>query len=580
VACQTSQDDIQADHLNTGTSHSLSPETIDPPSFPDGSVDIIPSSQCSLPNQHTRHSIELVDAIFKLFSPDLERGFFEKQSRIHKGTPSSTIRNWYHKWEQDRDWRPYRADRAISHRTFTDEQEDKIVAELRTNFWERDSKLSSRTFTAVVSQFWIRHRTTALNSERFAGSSRFRRRFFQRNDLSLRTPTVRTSVPRRSQTLIDDFLEKLRVAEERYGPDRIINMDETSWKDVHMSGKTISKKGARSVRVTVQGNTKSCISAVCTVSMSGDKYPPLYILKGLQERVIDSLEPAVPRARVTLSRNGWMDETIMLKYLSWIKIALRDAAFALVLDSYPAHITPRVRDKAARMGIEMIPVPRGLTGEYQPLDRSCFGPLKKTSQRFWDDKARTNPELKWTHEQGANLLEESWSLLARETIQHGWRFTVDADSLSIPEPDMSGDLSESFDVDKAYREPESEETEPGSTGTWDNRFERVDRVRARASQNRTDPVIEVDASLHDLPAVHPEWDERAWTESSRRERTRARDEKELMRAQDRLQEKHDAEIHGKWVFPEPCGKRFDQCEPPIGPDGFLFLQWRYDRHGN
>jgi hypothetical protein len=578
VACQTSQEDVEAVHLNIGASHSLSPETIDPPSFPDGSLDVIPRSQCSHPNPRARNSIEQVEAIFELFSPHLERGFFEEQSRIHSGIPPSTIRNWYHKWERDRDWRPYKSDRAMAHRTFTDEQEHEIVDQLRTKFWERDSKLSSRTFTAVVSQFWVKHRKKTLNSQRFAGSSKFRRRFFQRNNLSLRTPTVRTSVSQRSQTRIDEFLEKLRVAEERYGPDRIINMDETSWKDVHMSGKTIARKGAQSVRVTVQGNTKSCISAVCTVSMSGQKWPPLYILKGSQDRVRDSLEPAVPRARVTLSHNGWMDEVIMLKYLSWLKLAMRDATFALVLDSYPAHITPRVRDKAARLEIEMVPVPRGLTGEYQPLDRSCFGPLKKTSQRFWDDRAWTNPGLKWTHEQGAQLLEESWSLLTRETIQHGWRFPVDADFPSIAGPDMS--RSESFDVDEAYREPGSEEAEPGSSGTWDNRFERTDRVRARASQNRRDPVLAVDASIHDLPTVHPDWDERAWIESSRQERTRARDEKELMLAQDRLQEKHDAEIHGKWVFPQPCAKRFDRPEPPIGPDGFLFHQWHYDRHGN
>jgi hypothetical protein len=56
---------------------------------------------------------------------------------------------------------------------------------------------------------------------------------------------------------------------------------------------------------------------------------------------------------------GWMDEPVMTKSLSCAKIAMGDVAFVLVLDSYPAHIIPHVRDKAARLEIKMIPVSRG-----------------------------------------------------------------------------------------------------------------------------------------------------------------------------------------------------------------------------
>jgi hypothetical protein len=273
-----------------------------------------------------------------------------------------------------------------------------------------------------------------------------------------------------------------------------------------------------------------------------------------------------------------MDEPVMMKYLSWATIAIGDIAFALVLDSYPAHITPRVRDKAVRLEIEMISMARGLTGEYQPLDRSRFGPVKKMSQRFWDEKVRKNPDLKWTHEHGAKSLEESWSLLSRETIQHGWRFTADTDSASIPETYRS--VNESSDSNEEYREAESDDTELGSMGTWDRRFERIDRMRARASQNRIDPVLEIHASLHDLPTVHPDWDEIAGIESCRHERIQAREEKKRMRTQDCLQEKQDVEMHRKWVCPEPCAGRCDSAEQPIDPDGFLCQQWHYDRQGN
>jgi hypothetical protein len=80
-----------------------------------------------------------------------------------------------------------------------------------------------------------------------------------------------------------------------------------------------------------------------------------------------------------------------------------------------------------------------------------------------------NPDLKWTHEHGAKLLEESWSLFSRETIQNGWRFTADTDSASIAETDRS--VNESSDSDEKYREAESEDTEPSSTGMSDRRFD-------------------------------------------------------------------------------------------------------------
>jgi hypothetical protein len=167
--------------------------------------------------------------------------------------------------------------------------------------------------------------------------------------------------------------------------------------------------------------------------------------------------------------------------------------------------------------------------------------------------------------------------LTRETIQYGWKFPTESDSLSIPEADKSA--NESSDPGEEYGEPESDETEPGSTSTWDHRFERIDRVQVRASQNRRESVLEVHASIHDFPIIHSDWDEIAWIESCKQERIRARKEKERMRAEDRLQEKHDAEVHRKWIFPRPCAKRCGSSEQPIGPDGFLFQQSHYDRQG-
>jgi hypothetical protein len=61
---------------------------------------------------------------------------------------------------------------------------------------------------------------------------------------------------------------------------------------------------------------------------------------------------------------------------------IHEVPIALVLDTFPGHITARVRARADALRVELIKVPRGMTGELQPLDRSCFGPLKMMSQQL------------------------------------------------------------------------------------------------------------------------------------------------------------------------------------------------------
>jgi hypothetical protein len=234
---------------------------------------------------------------------------------------------------------------------------------IRAKFWDKNLKLLARNFRAIVQDYWIKHFEGAINARKCSASPNFRIKFFKRHKFSLRTPSVKRTHPRYDPDIIATYLRNVQRAAERYGADKVLNMDETSWKDVQLAGKTVAPKGSTAV-VLMSGNVKASISVISTVSISGNKLSPLYILSGLTDRVRASLEPTVPRARVSISDNGWMDETIMLKYLSWANVASDNAAFALVMDSLTAHIKPRILHKAQALNIELIPVPAGLTGEY------------------------------------------------------------------------------------------------------------------------------------------------------------------------------------------------------------------------
>jgi hypothetical protein len=70
----------------------------------------------------------------------------------------------------------------------------------------------------------------------------------------------------------------------------------------------------------------------------------------------------------------------ILKYLSWPHVPINDDPCALAMDSFPGPVTEPVYTKGGILAIEIIPVAKGLTGEYQPSDLAGFGPRKRTSR--------------------------------------------------------------------------------------------------------------------------------------------------------------------------------------------------------
>jgi hypothetical protein len=166
----------------------------------------------------------------------------------------------------------------------------------------------------------------------------------------------------------------------RYGESRVVNMDETSWRDVQCRGHTIARRGQRQVGVTVKGNMKAAVSAICTMGKDGRKFPPLYVLRATSANARTEPSPA-PLADITVSENGWVTQTVMLWYLMWLTLPLGTGPLALVLSTFPGHLTGRIRRCAKELGVQMIEVSKGMTDLLQPLDRSCFGPLKRISEQ-------------------------------------------------------------------------------------------------------------------------------------------------------------------------------------------------------
>ncbi|MBS1736810.1 MAG: hypothetical protein JSS98_09455 [Bacteroidetes bacterium] len=83
------------------------------------------------------------------------------------------------------------------------------------------------------------------------------------------------------------------------------------------------------------------------------------------------------------TKDGWVNEQIMLVILENIHKHSKDKNSTLILDQYSSHITEKIKDESKKKNIHLIYVPVGQTGKFQPLDVGINGPLKSSAKRLW-----------------------------------------------------------------------------------------------------------------------------------------------------------------------------------------------------
>jgi hypothetical protein len=115
----------------------------------------------------------------------------------------------------------------------------------------------------------------------------------------MRTPTRKNKAYVEDPDEIQEYRDRISRAVGELGPGRVWNTDETGWKDIRLSGKAVARKGVESVPVVVHGNDKTQITAVCTISKSGRKLAPIYILRGTTKRRLADFADAIGPNRAT-----------------------------------------------------------------------------------------------------------------------------------------------------------------------------------------------------------------------------------------------------------------------------------------
>jgi hypothetical protein len=78
-----------------------------------------------------------------------------------------------------------------------------------------------------------------------------------------------------------------------------------------------------------------------------------------------------------------------------------------------------VKERAQELGIELVFIPAGLTGECQPFDRRIFGGLKAPTRAEFDRRIMSvDKELRLSASIG--ILLDAWRCVGDEEILEAW----------------------------------------------------------------------------------------------------------------------------------------------------------------
>ena len=255
--------------------------------------------------------------------------------------------------------------------------------------------------------------------DRFCASEKYIDKFMERYKISLQTPHL----SRRSKIDAEyeqTFLSRMHVLLDEYQPNRIYNADETSWRLVCLPEKVLSPIGSGEAKLSTNANVKACVTAVFVINAAGESFPIWVLEKGKTERCVRKYGD-ISDVVFCHTTNGWVKEEITIRLLEEIRNHAGDDAACLILDVYSAHRTESVLKRAKKLKIELIFIPAGGTGKYQPLDYRLLGEMKSRAKRLFMLLASKNCDRNITHHQSILLLKEAWKSISTENIRKSWR---------------------------------------------------------------------------------------------------------------------------------------------------------------
>lgn len=287
-------------------------------------------------------------------------------------------------------------------------------------------------------RLWAVRKARELNLPSFKASAGWLQQFKIKYRISSRRITSLTTRKKiiDEEDIVDNSISWVMEFNENtlpiYQPSQIINIDQSGFRYVHLTNRTLSFLGEKDTQVVIQNKnaTTHSYTIMPMLSMDGRLRKPLYIC--LQETTGNEFGPIVqgrlpnyPNVYVKCSKSGKMSSD---KMQEWAQFCLADAishSCCLITDSWGGQTDINIF-RVPNLEIEVKTLPNGSTSYIQPLDQLVFHPWKDFVKRFVEHALLEQIEIDL---QQRNVIIKLHSLIMnqfqspifRDMFIHAWR---------------------------------------------------------------------------------------------------------------------------------------------------------------
>ncbi|GAU89820.1 hypothetical protein RvY_02324 [Ramazzottius varieornatus] len=220
-------------------------------------------------------------------------------------------------------------------------------------------------------------------------------RWKKANGITYRIPT---KVGRKTKDTDDDIkametyeaqLEEIHL--QMVDPSTIWNMDQTSVALQNPYRKTLALKGSNDVPIIQPPGDRENMTVLLMVAADGTKHPAVIVFKGAKKTGVLSTNVMkkllIPENVIVKSnRKGWWTNDFDLVYLKEaFPVSDTQVTQILLRDQCKAHLSQESADLLEERCVHQVLIPKGKTGDKQPLDVGVNGPFKAIMRRNYHE---------------------------------------------------------------------------------------------------------------------------------------------------------------------------------------------------
>lgn len=291
---------------------------------------------------------------------------------------------------------------------------------------------------AVYVQEWAKRdlrnrKVKAWEANDHRPGKRWVKSFLKRNKLVLKRSSP---MERKRKTAISDpflifeFYDNLELLLDQLDlkdkPERVFNTDETCfWHDPDKVV-VVGVRGEANERIRA-GPGKDNTTVLATCSADGKCMDPFIIFPGQRFQAQWKAEtPDCPKTTYSVTNKGWMTGEIFeawfeKTFVEYVK-TLGDGPVVLIFDGHASHLSLQLISTAKANDVHLLKLPAKTTSTLQPLDVSCFAPIKAEWNRNIQKNMSSSGGINYVDKKNfAAVLTSVWrSGLSEQNIKKGF----------------------------------------------------------------------------------------------------------------------------------------------------------------